>query len=219
MSGDAPLCEGALHARRLGVLGGSFDPPHVGHLHAATAALAAFELDHVLFVPAAQTPHKPGRARASGEERRAMLALLLEPEGRASIWDAELLRPAPSYTVDTLRELRARLGDGTRLFLVLGEDNLAGLASWRAIEEILALAQPIIVQRRSERVRDRALEGLSSAARTRIRIGRLELAPCDASSSELRARLERREPASGLVPPAVQLYLEERGLYRGTGGG
>jgi cytidyltransferase-like protein len=115
-AGPAPLSAAARGARRLGVLGGSFDPPHLGHLHAARRARDAFALEHVVFVPAARPPHKPERILAEGAERLEMLALLLADEPDVSVWDTELGRSGPSYTVDTLRELRpARAGAGALL--------------------------------------------------------------------------------------------------------
>ena len=161
---SAPLAEGALQARRLGVLGGTFDPPHEGHLFAARAAKSAFHLDHVLFVPAAQAPHKVDPACASGKERVAMLALLLADEPDFSIFGGELDRPGPSYTIDTLRELRERLDPKVELFLILGADNLADFPRWRSAEEIIALAQPVVVARSGGALEASASERLSSAA-------------------------------------------------------
>lgn len=214
MSERAALSDAARVARRLGVLGGSFDPPHQGHLHAARSALAAFELDHVLFVPAARPPHKPERALAGAGERLAMLALLLEREPRMSVWEAELQRGGASYTVDTLLDLRAELAPEVRLFLVIGQDNLGGFPHWREAERIVALAQPIVVHR--EALARSELAGLSSAARSRIELGILDVAPCAVSSSELRERLARGEYPEDGLPPGLREYLARSGLYRRT---
>jgi nicotinate-nucleotide adenylyltransferase len=210
----APLADAARRARRLGVLGGSFDPPHLGHLHAARRAREAFALEHVVFVPAARPPHKPGRVLAGETQRLEMLALLLAEERDASVWGVELARRGPSYTIETLRELRALVSATTTLFLVLGEDNLAGFAGWRAAEEIVALAQPIVVHRSGvEPVPARA--ELSPFARTRLALGMLATPALDASSTAVRASLARGQEASELVPPRLLEYIHAQGLYLG----
>ena len=210
---SAPLAEGALQARRLGVLGGTFDPPHEGHLFAARAAKSAFHLDHVLFVPAAQAPHKVDPACASGKERVAMLALLLADEPDFSIFGGELDRPGPSYTIDTLRELRERLDPKVELFLILGADNLADFPRWRSAEEIIALAQPVVVARSGGALEASASERLSSAALAKLRMGILPVRPLDASSTELREALLRGKVPGGALPPRLREYIAARRLY------
>lgn len=207
-----PLDAAARRARRLGVLGGSFDPPHLGHLHAARRAREAFALDHVVFVPAARPPHKPERVLADGAERLAMLALLLAGEPASSSWDVELARSGPSYTVDTLRELRAAVAPETKLFLILGEDNLAGFPRWREADEIVQLAQPIVVHRSgSPGALDAA--ALAPFARARLALGRLDSPALDLSSTELRAALARGEDCSARFPPALAAHLAHSQTY------
>lgn len=212
------LAAAALAARRLGVLGGSFDPPHLGHLHAARRAREAFALEHVLFVPAARPPHKPARILASGPQRLEMLALLLAGEPWASAWGVELARSGPSYTVDTLRELCALVAPETQLFLVVGEDNLAGFAQWKEVEAVVRLAQPIVVHRSGTELAAAlttpAMEALSRFARTRVAQGVLAGAPLDVSSTELRAVLAHGAPAGASLPPSLAAFVEARGLYR-----
>ena len=210
-----PPSEAARGAKRLGVLGGAFDPPHLGHLHAARRARAAFALDHVLFVPAARPPHKPDRLLAAPEERVEMLSILLADEPDVSLWEAELVRDGPSYTVDTLRALRVHVPEPAALFLILGQDNLAGFPGWREVEEIVRLAQPIVVQRGGvDAVPGLAADSLSPFARTRLALGRLACPAFDASSTELRAELERGDAAAGRLPERLAEYLRTRGLYR-----
>jgi cytidyltransferase-like protein len=127
---EPPLAAAALRARRLGVLGGSFDPPHLGHLHAARAARTAFALDHVVFVPAAHPPHKPERALAEARHRLALLALLLGDDPAFSIWGAELARAGPSYTVLDV----PKPGD----VYILCSDGLAGPVSDPEIARLTA---------------------------------------------------------------------------------
>lgn len=215
---SAPLVEAARRARRLGILGGSFDPPHLGHLHVLRRARAAFELEHVVLVPAARPPHKPERILADGDERLAMLACLLEEEPGVSVWDIELGRSGPSYSVDTLRALRACLPAPARLFLILGEDNLAGFPGWRDVEEIVALAQPIVVHRSpaalQEALERPAVRALSSAVRVALSIGRLGGPKLDLCSTELRAALARGEWAEDAFPPRLAEYLRRGNPYR-----
>lgn len=201
---------------RVGVLGGSFDPPHRGHLHAARAAREAFGLDQVLFVPAARPPHKPGRVLASGAHRVAMLELLIRGEPAFAVDARELGRAGPSFTVDTLAELAGEQR-GCELFLILGTDNLEGLPLWREVEELLGLAQPIVVHRAgSDREPLAQLVGrLSPAALARLEGGLVTSEPYDASSTELRTCAERR--AGATLPPEVAAYIREHGLYPADG--
>lgn len=211
----APLGDAARRASRLGVLGGSFDPPHLGHLHAARRARDAFALDHVVFVPAARPPHKPERHLAGEKERLEMLALLLAGEPGVSVWGVELARSGPSYTVDTLRELRELVPEPAALFLILGEDNLEGFPSWRSAEEIVALAQPIVVHRSGvDPAAELARDEFSPFVRTRLALGRLACPALDVSSTEIRAGLARGADASGRLPPRLLEYIRVRGLYR-----
>lgn len=210
-----------LDAPRLGVLGGSFDPVHAGHLGAARLARRAFELDHVVFVPAARPPHKPGCRLAAGEHRLAMLARALRGEPGTSSWDVELRREGPSFTVDTLRELVRRRGHPGGLHLIVGRDNLAGLPSWREVEEVLALAQPVVVQRGGDPAAlERALarlEGrLSGAALARLQAGLVREAPPAVAATELRSRLARGEDPGADLPPGVWEYARSRGIYGGA---
>ncbi|HVS17783.1 MAG TPA: nicotinate-nucleotide adenylyltransferase, partial [Planctomycetota bacterium] len=126
-------------SERVGVLGGSFDPVHAGHLHVARSAQSARALDRVVFVPARAPPHKPGARLASDAHRLAMLHLAVADEPRFEVATLELERPGPSYTLDTLRALPALLGlaEDARLFLLVGGDNLPGLPGWRGFDEIL----------------------------------------------------------------------------------
>jgi nicotinate-nucleotide adenylyltransferase len=211
----APLSAAARQARRLGVLGGSFDPPHLGHLHAARRAREAFALEHVVFVPAARPPHKPERMLAGGRARTEMLELLLADEPDVSVWGVELARSGPSYSVDTLRTLRAELAPETRLYLILGADNLAGFGRWKEPEELLRIAQPIVVHRIAdgEAAGETLGEGLSKFARTRLALGRLTSPPLALSSTELRAALARGELPESALGARLAQYLRAHAPY------
>ena len=211
----APLDPSAASARRLGVLGGSFDPPHAGHLHVARAALGAFELDHVVFVPAARPPHKPAGLVAAGQTRLEMVRLLIQGQADLSVWAGELERPGPSYTVDTLLAL-GELAPASELFWLLGADSLETLSGWHRVEELLALARPVVVARADAEGAPGDLGELSEAARRRLDEGWLALPPVAASSSELRRRLATGQDPGPELPPALREYIDRRGIYRAS---
>jgi len=200
---------------RIAVFGGSFDPVHRGHLHCARAAVRAFGVDHVVFVPAARPPHKPGVRLSDGAERLAMLELALAGEPAFSVWDAELGRPGPSFTIDTARELVRLRGGSSGVHLILGGDNVAGLRDWRDVEELLRLVQPIVVRRAGAlRAELEQLAELSPAARARLAAGLIEIDPVPVSASDLRARLARGEACGDDLPPGVGEYARRAGIYR-----
>jgi len=208
----APLDPRALQARSLGILGGSFDPPHLGHLYVARTARLVCRLEHVLFVPAARPPHKPERVLASAEDREALLELLLADEPLFSVWGTELERAGPSYTVDTVRELRAAVGPDPEIHLLIGSDNLPGLPGWHQAEELLALVVPVVVWRRGSPLDPDELGNLPAELRQRFRV--VECAPFDCSASDLRARLAAGEDLPGdLIPAKLVEYAREQGIY------
>lgn len=210
--------------RRLGLFGGSFDPIHEGHLHAARAAQTAFGLDRVVFMPAFRSPFKLGYEPASAAHRLAMVELAIAGEPRWSASTLELERGGASYTIDTVRDLGATLGEpaDAELYLILGSDNLPGLAGWRDVGALLDLVRPVVVYRDGDP--EALLRGLSETLgeerARRVAAGFLHLAPVEVSSTELREELGAPAPASivGLagaprVPRAVLDYIREHGLY------
>ncbi|MEX1026085.1 MAG: nicotinate (nicotinamide) nucleotide adenylyltransferase [Planctomycetota bacterium] len=209
----AALAPAARLARRLGLYGGSFDPPHRCHVEVAERAAAEFELEHVVFVPAARPPHKLERTLASEADRVALLELLIAPLGdRASVWTGELEREGPSFSIDTVQAL-ARETEA-KLFWILGSDNLPGLARWHRVEALLDAARPIVHVRRGDELELAWLEGLSDTARERVLAGYLEVEPCDASSSAVRAAVARGDAVDDVLPAALSEYIEAHGLYR-----
>jgi nicotinate-nucleotide adenylyltransferase len=207
--------------RRIGLFGGSFDPPHAGHLHVARAARERFRLDRLVFVPAAEPPHKPGRQLAPGADRLAMLQLLLEGEPRCEVSDLELARGGRSFTIDTVRALPAALREpeDCEIYLLLGSDNLELLPRWREARALLERVQPVVVRRGGEL----ALELAPIAAELGPELGRklergaLDLPPVPISSTQVRETLAGTDVELALLPPAVLAYIRARGLY-GVGG-
>lgn len=207
----------AARERRIGIFGGSFDPVHAGHLHVARAAREAFGLERVLFVPAARPPHKPGVELAPGPARVAMLELTIAGESGFEVWGEELQRAGPSFTIDTVRRLQTLEGPGSGalVYLLLGGDNLSGLADWREVDELLFRAQPVVVWRDERELEAlAALRGrLAPALIARLERGLLRLPPVPVAASELRAALARGEDPGAALAPGVAEYIRAHGLY------
>lgn len=201
-------------ARTLGVLGGTFNPPHSGHLALARAAADELGLERVLVIPARAAPHKPTAADPGVEHRLRMCELLAGEDPRLAVCEVELERPAPSYTADTLRHIHAR-EPSAELTLILGADMARTLPSWREPEEIARAATLAVAARDGvERTGvEAALEDLDGAGVTpRARF--LAMAPVATSSTDVRARVATGQPIDGLVPAPVAEYVATHGLYR-----
>lgn len=196
---------------RIGVLGGSFDPVHYGHLAMAAEARHALGLDRVLFVVAAQQPLKPGGHAASAAQRLAMVTLACTDEPAFEPSDVELRRTPPSFTVDTLAELR-RAHPGAGLWFILGADALADLPRWHRPDEIVTLAQLVAVQRPGAALDLDALDQRMPGVAERVTL--IEGLRLDISSSALRQRRAEGRPLRYQLPDAVIAYIEEHGLYR-----
>lgn len=192
-------------SERLGVFGGTFDPVHLGHLRAAEVAREALHLDRVLFVPSGHPPHREA-AEASALDRYAMLALANAAHRDFVLSDLELRREGPAYTVDTLTALRALRPDG-ELFLILGTDAFAEMASWREPERVAALCTIAVVDRPGA-------APASPALPAGARVERVERPTLPFSSSEVRRLLKAGQSVRYLVPEEVADYIEKRRLYR-----
>jgi nicotinate-nucleotide adenylyltransferase len=191
-----------------GLLGGSFDPPHLAHLALAQAALEQLALDEVVWLPARQSPHKADQAPASGADRVAMLQRLVEGEPRFRVDARELGRPGASYTVETLRELHAEQ-PGTRWWLVVGQDQYARFDTWHEWREILALAGLAVAARDGDAVR--AAPGLADFPHA-LRI--VEMPAHSHSATVARARAAAGLDVTALVGAPVARYIADHHLYR-----
>jgi nicotinate-nucleotide adenylyltransferase len=185
-----------------GLFGGSFDPVHHGHLIAADRAGEALGLDRVLFVPCVRQPLKVVAPRAAPEDRRAMLELATAGHPPFAVEPMELSRPAPSYTVDTVRALRARWPD-ERLVLLLGADAAGELPRWRAVDEVAREVEIVVLARPG------SPEVVSPLVRRAVTTPAVEI-----SASEIRARCLAGRSIRYLVPDGVADYIERNGLYR-----
>jgi nicotinate-nucleotide adenylyltransferase len=195
---------------RLGILGGTFNPPHLGHLVCAQEAYTQLELERVLFIPARIPPHKPVEEEPGAEHRLELCRLAVRDDPRFDVSELEMNREGPSYTVDTLNELHSNTPDND-LFLIVGGDVAAGLPEWHESERVLSLAKLAVVKRRGtpREAVEEALERVNAGARTEFfRMPRIGV-----SSSLVRRRVRAGEPIRYIVPDAVAGYIQEQGLY------
>jgi nicotinate-nucleotide adenylyltransferase len=220
--------------RRVGILGGTFDPVHYGHLVIAEQVREALELDRVLFVPAAIPPHKPDAVLAATTDRAAMVELAIAGNPAFTISRIELERDGPSYTVDTVGELvdeAARRGVARDLFFILSSEALAGLHAWHEPLRLMSLCWLAVVPRPGWPLPDRAwLESHLPAAAGAVadagaaagaaagagadRVVCVQTVPLAHSASDVRTRAAAGRSIRYLVPPAVEAYIREHRLYR-----
>ena len=194
---------------RLAIFGGSFDPPHVGHLLAAEDAVDQLSLDRVLLVPTATQPLKVGRAVATAEQRLAMTRLLVDGDPRFEVSAVEVDRSGLSFTVDTLTHFAAAY-PAAELFLLLGTDVLATFAQWREPERVLAMARPVVLERA-----DDGEPSLSPGLDARgTAILRLSTRRVDVSSTEIRERVRNGKSIRGFVTDNVAEFIARNRLYR-----
>ena len=209
---------------RLGIFGGTFDPPHVGHLLAASDAIEHLTLDRLVFVPAAVQPLKAGRATASAAHRLAMVRLTVGNDPRLETDSVEVDRDGLSYTVDTLREFARRFPSADRYFLV-GADVLASFAQWRDPQTVLDLATLAVLTRRADSDGDASseathMEQQRMSARGGLVDGLVQRSTfvptrrVDISSTEIRDRVRSGRSIHGFVTDAVGEYITAHGLYR-----
>ena len=200
-----------MSTHRLGLLGGTFDPIHSGHLAAAEAAIACAQLDRVIFIPAAAPPHR-APAVAQAQQRLEMCRLATEGDARFAVSDLELKREGPSYTVDTLAGLRQQQPDD-ELFLILGWDAAGLFSTWHKPDEVRELATIVVVARPgSAAPREEDLKGVG-LDKARVVLC-LRTTP-DVSASEIRKAMAEGKPIRGKVPSAVERYIASHRLYAG----
>jgi nicotinate-nucleotide adenylyltransferase len=184
--------------KKIGIYGGSFDPIHHGHLILAREAREALDLEKVIFVPAAVSPFKGRAAAASGDMRLKMLQAAIESEEVFAIDDCELRRPPPSWTIDTVLEIRKRETD-SEIYLLIGEDNEAALDRWRRFDELKKMVRFVVLDRTGSQTR---------------RNYQVVLRKIDISATDIRKRVARGQSIRYLVPPAVEEIIEREKLYR-----
>ncbi|MEW1723977.1 nicotinate-nucleotide adenylyltransferase [Streptomyces sp. NPDC093109] len=192
--------------RRLGVMGGTFDPIHHGHLVAASEVAALFHLDEVVFVPTGTPWQKSQRAVSPAEDRYLMTVIATASNPQFSVSRIDIDRGGATYTIDTLRDLRT-LNDDADLFFITGADALSQILSWRDHEELFALAHFIGVTRPGHDLTD---DGLPKGGVSLVEVPALAI-----SSTDCRGRVGKGDPVWYLVPDGVVRYIDKRQLYRG----
>ncbi|MFC1926650.1 nicotinate-nucleotide adenylyltransferase [Chloroflexota bacterium] len=201
---------------RVGILGGTFDPIHSGHLGIADEMMRQLELQEILFIPAGQPWLKGQEVISSGAQRLQMVKLAIASNPCFKVSTIELERPGPSYSIDTILDLRGSLGAGVRLFLILGFDALAGLPQWKEPERLAELCQVVGVGRPSYNEFDlNDLEPLIPGASERVIM--VDMPQIDVSASDIRRRVSRGLSIRHLVPESVEEYILEHGLYQEGG--
>jgi nicotinate-nucleotide adenylyltransferase len=193
--------------RRVGVMGGTFDPIHHGHLVAASEVQAWFDLDEVVFVPTGQPWQKSGREVSPAEDRYLMTVIATASNPRFWVSRVDIERGGPTYTIDTLRDLHAELPDAD-LYFITGADALGEIFTWRNAGELFELAHFVGCTRPGYEMDDSTLEGIPSHRVTIVEIPALAI-----SSTECRKRTEAGEPVWYLVPDGVVQYIHKYSLY------
>jgi len=199
---------GAKQRRRIGVMGGTFDPVHHGHLVAASEVRDAFNLDEVIFVPTGEQPFKQDNEVTAAEHRYLMTVIATASNPRFTVSRMEIDRPGITYTIDTLRDLRRELPDA-ELFFITGADVLPQILTWKDADELWSLAHFIGVTRPGHEL---DMTGLPAAG-----VSLMEVTAMAISSTECRARVREGKPVWYLVPDGVVQYIAKHRLYRRVG--
>jgi nicotinate-nucleotide adenylyltransferase len=209
---------------RIGILGGTLDPIHLGHLETAFAARAALSLDRLVILPTRIPPHRHHQPLASPFHRFAMASLAVHDLADTTVSDTELCAPGPSYTADTLERLHATGLVASQIFFITGADAFAEIETWRRYPDVLRLAHFVVVSRPGHAVAslgDRlpalasrmVAAGAAAGTLSTPAIFLVEASTPDISSSEIRRRIARGESLAGLVPPPVETHIVRHGLY------
>lgn len=189
---------------RIGLLGGTFNPVHLGHLLLAEGAQEALKLDQVIWIPTRLPPHKSVPEEISPEERADLVQLAIQDHPAFRLSRLELGRPPPSYTIDTIRQLQAGSAEGsTNWFFLIGSDNVKTITTWRQFDQLVKLVQFVVVPRPGH-----PPVNLPSGIRW------VDVKTLGISASEIRQRIREGRSIRYLVPEPVRLAIEQRGLYR-----
>ena len=197
------------HRYRLGVMGGTFDPIHHGHLVAASEVAARFDLQEVVFVPTGHPWQKADREVSLAEDRYLMTTIATASNPRFSVSRVDIDRPGSTYTLDTLHDIRAHYGDDVDLFFITGADALSQILTWHGVLELFELAHFVGVSRPGTPLGDHDIAHLPADKVTLMEVPALAI-----SSTECRTRVRQRLPIWYLVPDGIVQYIAKRGLYR-----
>jgi len=201
---------------RIGIMGGTFNPPHYGHLQAAETARECLRLNKVIFVPSGKPPHKDSREVAGSEDRYNMVVAAIKNNPWFEASRIEIDREGPSYSVDTLRELKKIYGEKAKFYFIIGSDIVNELTTWKEYEKLFRLCEFVEVTRpethmaaipeRSEEIKKLIEEG-------KLKISTIRSPLLEISSSDIRERVAQGRSIRYIIPPGVKDYIEKRGLY------
>ncbi len=191
------------HPLRLGIFGGSFDPPHLGHLVAAEQALHTLGLDRLYWVPSGEPPHRPGGTHAPAALRLEMVEHAIRGNDGFEVWEGELGREGPSYSVDTARTLKAEVVGAHEWWLLIGVDQFRALGSWKNPDELARLVQFAVVAR----------DGHEPEPQERFPHATVGMPRLDVSSTDIRSRRRKGETIRYLVPEGVRTVVDRENLY------
>jgi nicotinate-nucleotide adenylyltransferase len=212
---------------RLGLLGGTFNPIHIGHLRAAVEVREAFNLDKLLLIPSANPPHKPVDHVADAEHRLEMVRLATKGVPSLEVSDLELARPGPSYTIETLRYFQDQYGHGSDVYFIVGQDAFSEITTWKSYKALFSTAHFIVMTRPGSKlssIEDFIHTHISEAYQYDPALNRymhpdwctifcVDITHIDVSASEIRDRIKHGRPIRFLVPDTVEAYIVEKGLY------
>ncbi len=200
--------------KRIGVMGGTFDPPHIGHLAAAEMARAELKLDTVLFVPTNRSPWKMGKVMTTTEQRVEMVHQAIADHPQFALSRVDVDRPPPSYTYETLRLLKAQFADD-ELFFIMGLDSLRDLGNWQRADEIVRLARLVVCARPGVTMDvGQMMDLLHRLPDLLQRLTFVEMPELEIAASNLQQRVRNGQSIRYLVPSPVCKYIAEQGLYR-----
>ncbi len=200
--------------KKVGILGGSFDPVHFGHLNLAISMMEACALDEVMFVPASLSPFKQNAPPVASAERRSeMLKLSIDPVKKFRVLDWELQNKGPAFTIDTIRKLST--DSSLQLHLILGEDHIASFPHWKDAEDLVRLAPPLIGTRQlgDLYLTERGISQLPVGLQKKLHEGRIKIPYFEISSTHVRNRLSQKKYCGHLVPAVVLNYIDQYHLY------
>lgn len=200
--------------KRIGISGGTFDPIHIGHLIIAQYALESLNLDKIVFIPSGKPPHKDNNCVTDAEHRYNMTAEAISGNDKFEISDLEIKREGYTYTVDTLTQLRNLYGKDTKLFFIIGADNIAEIVNWKDAEKLFGMCEFAAFMRPGfdDTCYHRQIEELRNNYKAKIHVIKAPL--IDISSTMIRDRVAEGKSVKYMLPERVEKYIKENGLYR-----
>lgn len=191
---------------KLAIMGGTFNPPHLGHLICAEEAYDHFEFDQVMFVPSARPPHKDNSGILEAQHRYMMTLLATQSNSHFQVSRIELDRPGRSYSIETVREFKKKYGQDTEVYWIIGADSVLDMSIWKDVDELLSICKFIAINRPGYDLNQADQRFLGKVQLFRV-------TAVDISASEIRQRVRQGKSIKYLVPPDVENYIYENGLY------